>query len=480
MGNEMTALYILTGLIAVLSLINVALIVMLVKKSGKGASDINADRRAADLERDIAAVVRAENAMLAGTINAYNEKMNDLNRSLNRFTDAVGESFERLRDGTGANLIEIKNDNAAQLERTRRTLEERLEDVRKSVADVKTDNAAQLERIRKDNAEQLEKMRETVDEKLSSTLEKRFDNSFKLVGERLEAINKSFAELQNLQSGVNDLNRIFKNVKTRGTWGEIALESLLSQVLNEEQYEKQCNVTGRGSELVDFAIKLPGKGDGVVMLPVDAKFPVEDYQRLIEASDNADAEGVERAGKALEQSVKKFAQSIRDKYIAPPKTTDFAIMYLPVEGLYAEVVKRIGLLENLQNQYRVVVCGPTTLAALLNSLQMGFKSVAIEKRSTEISKLLTAFAGDFDKFCTLLQRTGKKLEGVQSSIAQADKRTELIRKKLNKVQKYAGEMTAEEKRALLASDEDDFVEFNDSDGGDDGDADGRMGFFDED
>ncbi|MEG2451147.1 MAG: DNA recombination protein RmuC, partial [Clostridia bacterium] len=341
--------------------------------------------------------------------------MNNEDTKLEKLKDDNAKNLADIRDSNTKNLADIKDSNA------------------KTLGEVRDDNTKSIAELRADNTVQLEKMRQTVDEKLSSTLDTRFNQSFKIVGDRLEAINRSFADLQNLQTGVNDLKSIFKNVKTRGTWGEVALENLLSQILTTDQYEKQYNLSRTGNEPVDFAIKLPGKGDGEVVLPLDAKFPVEDYQRLVEASENGDIEGVEAAGKAIEKRIKSEAQSIRDKYIKPPKTTDFAIMYLPIEGLFAEVVKRKGLTEDLQNRCRVVVCGPTTLAALLNSLQMGFRSVAIEKRSTEIGKLLNAFVGDFDKFSTLLQKTSKTLEGVQNTISRANDRTAIIRKKLTKV-----------------------------------------------
>ena len=309
----------------------------------------------------------------------------------------------------------------------------------KSIADLRLANAESIKEMKQDNAVQLDKMRQTVDEKLSATLEQRFNQSFKIVNDRLEEINRTFGELQNLQTGVNDLNRIFKNVKTRGTWGEVSLESLLSQILAPEQYAKQVRIKRGSEDMVDFVIRMPGKTDEEVWLPVDAKFPVEDYARLVEASEKGDPDGVESASKALAQRVKAEAMSIRDKYIAPPKTTDFAIMYLPTEGLYAEVLRREGLVEDIQNKFRIVVCGPTTIAALLNSLQMGFKSVAIEKRSTEIGKLLQGFMTDFAMFTKLLQQTGDKIDGVRKTLENAEKRTMIIGKKLNKINSISDE-----------------------------------------
>lgn len=393
----MTAVYVLLALALAMAAIAAAAAVLTYRKSGKTADEEK-------LKRELSETIRNENNLLGASVNAQTQA-----------TREVSERFDRFMIGMNDKLDDVKT----------QTL--------RSLLAIKDDNARQLEAVKKDNADQLEKMRITVDEKLSSTLESRFNESFKMVNERLEAIYKTFGELQSLQTGVNDLNKIFKNVKTRGTWGEVALESLLSQILTDGQYSRQVALTRGSQELVDFVIKLPGKGDGEVLLPIDAKFPSEDYQRLIEASDRGDVEGVEAAAKALAVTVRKAAQDIRDKYIKPPKTTDFAIMYLATEGLYAEVLRRDGLVEDLQNRCRVVVCGPTTLAALLNSLQMGFRSVAIEKRSTEIGKLLAGFIRDFDTFSGLLKQTGRKLEVVQNTIADADKRTEIIRKKLDKV-----------------------------------------------
>ena len=334
--------------------------------------------------------------------------------------------------------------------------------VAESLKKVADENAKSLKEVKDDNQKQLEKMRETVDEKLSSTLEKRFNQSFEIVNKRLEEINRTFAELQSLQSGVNDLNKIFKNVKARGTWGEVALDSLLSQILTSEQYDKQVRLTRGSDDAVDFVIKMPGKGDGEVLLPIDAKFPMEDYARLVEASEAGDVERIDAASKALATRVKQEAMSIRDKYVKPPKTTDFAIMYLPTEGLYAEIIKKDGLVEDIQNKYRIVVCGPTTIAALLNSLQMGFKSVAIEKRSAEISKLLRSFIADFEKFTLLLRKTGDNLSRVQSTLGDAEKRTDMIRQKLDKVSKLSGG----EDEPLIEAAPDDIAVFDVSEVGD--------------
>ncbi len=401
-------IYILLAICIVLGLAAVVLGVLALKRSAdkKSANLSVEDIRDENyrLKEAIDNTVRMSHSMLVGAINNQNENSKGLQAQFATFMTSVNAQLDKLKD-----------------------------DIARSLADVRTAMAQSMKEVREDNAKQLDKMRETVDEKLSSTLEQRFNNSFKIVNDRLEEINRTFSELQNLQTGVRDLNNIFKNVKTRGTWGEVALDSLLSQILAPTQYDRQVRITRGSDDAVDFAIKMPGKGDGEVLLPIDAKFPVEDYERLVTASQNADPVAVEAAGKALANRIKQEAMSIRDKYIKPPKTTDFAIMYLPTEGLYAEMIKRDGLIAELQNKHRIVVCGPTTIAALLNSLQMGFKSVAIEKRSTEIGKLLQSFIVDFGKFSKLLQQTGDKLSAVQSTLANAEKRTEIIQKKLDKV-----------------------------------------------
>lgn len=429
----MTWIYVLLAISILLAAVSAVLCFMLFKRRDRAPED-----RTDELKKDLQTTVKIENSMLTGAVNAQIQATKDLTVRFDNFMSSVDGKLDRMREENAKNLGEVRSDNA------------------RALTEVRAENAKSIAELRADNALQLEKMRETVDEKLSSTLERRFNQSFRIVGERLEQINKSFADLQNLQTGVNDLKSIFKNVKTRGTWGEVALENLLLQILTEEQFERSVNISKNENERVDFVIKLPGKGDGEVYLPIDAKFPIEDYQRLVECSEKADAEGVESAGKAIERRIKAEAQSIRDKYIRPPKTTDFAIMYLPIEGLFAEVIKRNGLIEDLQNRCRIVVCGPTTLAALLNSLQMGFRSVAIEKRSTEIGKLLRTFVGDFDKFSSLLQQTGKKLESVQSTIASANSRTEIIRKKLGKVGRFTdplpGGQAPGEENGLLPED----------------------------
>lgn len=434
----MTAIYVLIALTVIsIILTAVTLVLTLLKKNLQGGGDLKSalDENAKEnkdtlreIKTDIIDTLKMNNEM---TVSATTLMSQNVEKEVKSLGDKV------------ATLVDFQQKSTSSLEN--RMLE------------FMSNVNAKLEAMRGDNEKQLNKMRETVDEKLSSTLEERFNNSFKRVSEVLGEITQGFAEMQNLKTGVNDLKKIFSNVKQRGTWGEIALDNLLSQILTKEQYSKNVNITKSGDERVDFVINLPGKDDDTVYLPIDSKFPIEDYLKLVEASENGNVAEIDDAAKKMERRIKEEAASIKQKYIHPPKTTDFAILYLTIEGLYAEVVKRPGLIENLQSQYRVVVCGPTTLAALLNSLQMGFRTVAIEKRSTEIWKLLEQFRKDFAKFNELLNQTKKKLEGVQSTIDDAGKRTELIQKRLSNVGALPDEQTdlIENTASIIGADDED-------------------------
>jgi len=321
--------------------------------------------------------------------------------------------------------------------------EQKLETVRSAIE-------AQLNLIREDNAKQLEQMRATVDEKLQGTLEKRLGESFKQVSERLEQVHQGLGEMQALASGVGDLKRVLTNVKTRGTWGEIQLEALLEQILSPEQYARNVKPNEASEAIVEFAIKLPGRDDdggAPVWLPIDAKFPTEDYQRLIDAQENADPAAADLAAKMLASRIRASAKDICEKYLCPPATTDFGIMYLPTEGLYAEVARRPELIEGIQRDYRVVVAGPTTFAALLNSLQMGFRTLAIQQRSSEVWKLLGAVKTEFGKFGDILDGVKKKLDQASSTMDDAARRSRAIERKLRKVE----ELPAGESELLLGT-----------------------------
>lgn len=305
--------------------------------------------------------------------------------------------------------------NEQKLEQMRQTMEKR------------------LEVLREDNSKQLEEMRATVDEKLQKTLDARISQSFKLVSERLEQVYKGLGEMQNLASGVGDLKKVLSNVKTRGILGEIQLGAILEQILSPEQYEENIITKPGSTERVEYAVKLPGDDDGFVYLPVDAKFPADAYSYLMDAYDTGDPNRIQEAAKVLERAVKKSAKDIRDKYVQPPSTTDFAVMFLPFEGLYAEVVRR-GMVEVLQREYKINIAGPTTMAALLNSLQMGFKTLAIQKHSSEVWDILGAVKTEFDKFGNVLEATQNR---INQANAELDKligtRTRSIQRKLRSV-----------------------------------------------
>ncbi len=325
-------------------------------------------------------------------------------------------------------LSNITNINETKLENTRKNMEDKLEAIRKTVED-------KLILLQKDNTEKLEQMRITVDEKLHSTLEKRLGESFKLVNDRLESVYKGLGEMQNLAQGVGDLKKVFTNVKSRGFWGEIQLGNILEQFLTKEQYECNVKTKPKSNDLVEFAIKLPGRNDNeFVWLPVDSKFPIEDYSRLVDAEETADTTLILEYRKKLENSIKSFAKDIHDKYIESPFTTDFGIMFLPTESLYCEVLKNTGLCEFISQKYRIVVSGPTTFVALLNSLQMGFKTLAIEKRTSEVWQLLGTVKSEFGKFGDILDKTNKKLLEISNTMELASRKTRTIERKLKNVE----------------------------------------------
>jgi DNA recombination protein RmuC len=331
-------------------------------------------------------------------------RLRDDLRALASQTDQRGEWLR-------ASLIETQREQQRQLEAIRLVVDQRL-------VSLQTDNAAKLEQ-----------MRQTVDEKLQSTLETRLGESFRLVSERLEQVHKGLGEMQTLASGVGDLKRVLSNVTTRGAWGEVQLENLLAQILAPEQYDRNVSTTGT-SERVEFAIKMP---EGV-WLPIDAKFPMDAYQRLAAASERGDAEAVEMAARELESVVRACARTFSGKYLAPPRTTDFGILFLATEGLYAEALRRPGLAESLQNDFRVVLAGPTTFAALLNSLQMGFRTLAIQQRSSEVWKLLGDVKSQFGKYSTVLATIRKRLEQATATVDDAATRTRAIEKRLKDVE----------------------------------------------
>ncbi len=339
--------------------------------------------------------------------------------------DRAQERAERmLREEMS--LGRAENAKAARTQRDELTTS--LESVR-SIVDLR------LKQLQEDNSQQIERMRATVDEKLQGTLERRLGESFKLVSERLEKVHQGLGAMQQLASDVGGLQRVLTNVKTRGGWGEVQLGALLEQLLTPEQFARNVKTREGGGENVEFAIKLPGDENGApVWLPIDAKFPVEDYQRLVAAQESADAAATESAMKNLETQLKKSAKEICGKYINPPRTTDFALMFLPTEGLYAEAIRRVGLVEQVQRDCRVVFAGPTTLAALLNSLQMGFRTLAIQKRSSEVWNLLAAVKTEFGKFGDMLDGVKRKLDQASTDMDKVAVRSRAITRKLRDVE----------------------------------------------
>jgi len=312
-----------------------------------------------------------------------------------------------------------------------------------------------LKELQQDNAKQIDKMRATVDEKLQGTLEKRLGESFKLVSDRLEQVHKGLGAMQQLASDVGGLQKVLSNVKMRGGWGEVQLGSLLEQVLTADQFARNVKTRDESAERVEFAIKLPGDENGApVWLPIDAKFPTEDYQRLLAAQDKGDVVGIDDAMKSLETQLKKSAKDICQKYINPPRTTDFALMFLPTEGLYAEAIRRVGLVEQVQRDCRVIFAGPTTLAALLNSLQMGFRTLAIQKRSSEVWNLLAAVKTEFGKFGEALSAVKDKLDQAARHVDTVAVRSRAITKKLRDVEELPSNPQPLLKDLLGDSDED--------------------------
>ncbi len=295
-----------------------------------------------------------------------------------------------------------------------------------------------FEKLREENSRQLEKMREIVESKIQDTLQKRIGQSFEMVNKQLEQVQRGLGEMQNLAKGVGDLKKVLSNIKVRGTWGEIQLENILEQILTPDQFDK--NVEIKNNQRVEFAIKLPGKEDGkIIYLPIDSKFPQESYIKMIDAYEKGDIAEVEKLRIELQRAINKFAEDINKKYINPPFTTDFAIMFLPTEGLYAEVLKFPGKVEEIQRKYRIVITGPTTLAALLNSLRIGFKTLAIEKRSSEVWKILAAVKTEFIKFGEMIEKLKKQVNTISNTLEQTDKRTKIMEKKLKEVEQLPEE-----------------------------------------
>jgi DNA recombination protein RmuC len=386
------------------------------------------------LRDEIGAMSSAQKAQLDGFGTHQNEVNRGVDDKLGSLRTTIEERLKGFNDSVVNSITGIAAAQAAELARLTETTNQKLEAVRGTVEE-------RLKTLQNENTSKLEQIRHTVDEQLQSALEKRLGESFKIVSERLEQVHRGLGEMQTLAAGVGDLKKLLSNVRTRGTWGEVQLGMLLEQMLTLDQYGTNVATTGT-EERVEFAIKLPGgEPEGCVWLPIDAKFPKEDYERLLDAVDRADAAAIEESSHQLEVRVRQCARDISQKYLAPPKTTDFALMYLPTEALYAEVLRRPGLIEALQREYRVTVAGPTTLAAILNSLQMGFRTLAIQKRSSEVWEVLGAVKSEFARYADILVKVQKKLQEANNTVETGLTRTRVIQRKLKNVEELPASET---------------------------------------
>ena len=390
-----------------------------------GFADVN-DRLERELRREISDNARSSRQELASVFATFQQTLvqqsaeatRSQNTQIDAFSQQLGWLQKTLSDTLSVQLQSLSESNARRMGEVRETLEK------------------QLAQLQQNNADKLDEMRRTVDEKLQNTLETRLGQSFKQVADRLEQVHKGLGEMQTLAQGVGDLKHLLTNVKTRGIFGEAQLAALLEQVFTVEQYAAQVVTRRGGKNPVDFAIKLPGRADSgePLWLPIDAKFPNEDYERLLDAQQRADGLGAEIAGKALETRIRLEAKSISEKYIEPPYTTDFAILFLPTEGLYAEVLRRPGLIECLQRDHRITLAGPTTLLAMLNSLQMGFRTLALEKRSSEVWQVLGAVKTEFGKFGDVLAKVKSQTETVLNTLSSAEQRSRVMGKALRNIE----------------------------------------------
>ncbi len=398
-----------------------------------------------ELGGNFAQFQQALSAQLTSVATIQNNQIDSFAQQLAKLNEANALQLESMRQAIGAQAQAGREEQAGSLKRFGDTLNQALTTLTESnaqrMAEVRATLEAKIRDLQTDNGARLEEMRKTVDEKLHATLEQRLGESFKLVSDRLEKVHQGLGEMQQLAIGVGDLKRVLTNVKTRGTWGEVQLAMLLEQMLTADQYAKNVETIPGSGARVEFAIRLPGNGDGqsAVWMPIDAKFPKEQYERLADAAERADAEGVAAAGRELERAVRLEAKTIAEKYLSPPLTTDFAILFLPTEGLYAEVMRRPGLADELQRSCRVSIAGPSTLSALLNSLQMGFRTLALEKRSSEVWQVLGAVKTEFGKFGEVLAKTRATLETAARNIEKAETRSRVMTRTLKSVEALPSE-----------------------------------------
>ncbi len=420
------------GVVALAGILTLAFVIVLVLRKPPAVDTGRAELMAAserverELRREISESSRGVRQEMTHTLATFQEAVvkqaAEATRTQNTQIDAFGQQLallqKSLSDTLTTQLQGLSDSNARRLAEVRGTLE------------------AQLAILQQSNAAKLDEMRKTVDEKLQTTLETRLGESFKQVADRLEQVHKGLGEMQSLAQGVGDLQRVLTNVKTRGMFGEVQLEALLEQVLTPEQYGRQVVTKPNSNQRVDFAIRFPGRSsDGApVWLPIDAKFPREDYERLLDAHDRADAAGVESAGRALEVRIRQEGKSICESYLAPPHTTDFAILFLPIESLYAEVLRRPGLMDHLQRDYRVTLAGPTTLLAMLNSLHMGFRTLALEQQASEVWKVLGAVKTEFERYGTWVDKIRDQVRKASETLDTAQTRTNQMRRALKVVE----------------------------------------------
>lgn len=423
--------YLLIAIAALLTVVIALLIVLLVRQSKLNRDQEQQNHQFADYLKnfgyDVFDELDAQKDANTAAMQQVGDRINAAMAHMTQSQTALLESMQRQLLLSTRNQEERIGQMSTSVNETLAQLDARMEQVRRAIAEG-------LEALRQENTRQLNEMRRSVDERLTQSLDKKLNESFALVSQRLEQVYRGLGEMQTLATGVGDLKRVLTNVKTRGIWGEMQLGNLLSAVLTPEQYAENVAVVPGSQERVEFAVRLPGKDADVVWLPIDSKFPVEDYARLQEASQSGDAAAVDAARKALMQQIRLEARRISGKYIAPPHTTDFAVMFLPVEGLYAEVVQQTDLVDAIQREQRVVIAGPSTFSALLNALQMGFRTLAIEKRSGEVWKLLGTVKADFGAFSEVLEKTQMRLRQASESIDSAFVKTRTIQRHLGQVE----------------------------------------------
>lgn len=409
-------------LLVVLAILNIVLlIILLIRKPQDRSAAVERGVRdeIAKSREEMTNIGRQDREEVSRQFKSFSDSI------LSRMTDISTLQKNQL-DSFSNQLASLTSVNEKKLESMRCTVEER------------------LRALQEENTKKLEEMRVTVDEKLHATLEKRFSESFKLVSERLEKVYEGLGEMQTLAAGVGDLKRVLTNVKVRGIWSEVQLGNLLEQVLTIEQYAENVETKKGSGERVEFAIKLPGRdnNDKAVWLPIDAKFPMVSYEKLLEARDAGNIDEIKQLEQTMEKNIKFEARKIMEKYVDPPNTTDFAIMFFPVEGLYAEALRRPGLCESLHREFKILPTGPTTITALVNSLQMGFRTLAVEKRASEIWQILGTVKTEFGKFGGILDKTHKKLQEASNTIEDAARKSRTIERKLRDVQKLPSAETA--------------------------------------